>query len=282
MSKQEALTKPAATTALAAPLLSPQMQEYLAEQEASVDHKLKFISTAGGIFTYEKQPIPNNSLAVLILDFVVANLFYKNKFNPSQPSPPDCFAFGRGKTVMTPHPDSSEKMGANCNVCKFSKFGSAKDVEWKNNPDACGCNMKRRLALLCIGEVRKDGKVVLDASTIDSSEICYLTVPVMSVKYFSEYKDTVVKLKKLPLFLTPTQIDIANDKKSMWKMTFKEIKTALNPEGQEHPVSLLDPVTMAKIEARVAEARAFIETPYSVFTESDEVDDVVDTHKEKF
>jgi hypothetical protein len=281
MSKQEVEVKKEPVV-VAPPQLSPEMQAYLAEQEAGVSNRLKHISTAGATFTYDEQPIPNNSLAVIILDYIVTNVLYRTKHDKDNPTPPNCFAFGRGNAVMVPHQDAIEKVAKNCNVCTLSKFGSAKEIEWKKSDRGCGCNMKRRLALLCIGEVLKDGKIKLDASTIDESEICYLNVPVTSVKYFEAYKGPIVKVRKLPLCYVPTQIGIVNDKETMWKMTFKEIKTAVDMYGAEHPVSLLDPETMGRINARHVEARAFIETPYTAFNAPDEVDDVIDTRKEKF
>ena len=176
MSKQELANKKDALPSVA-PVLSPRMQEYLAEQEAGSNARLKFLSTAGATFTYEGSEIPNKGLAVIILDCINTNVMYREKYTEDNPTPPDCFAFGRGEGTgkglfkMIPHDESIEKVAENCGVCPLSKFGSAAQIKWKKSPRGCGCNMKRRLALISIGEVLKDGKIKLDPSVIDESEI---------------------------------------------------------------------------------------------------------------
>lgn len=293
MSKQEIkATEEAQPIVIAPPQLSARMQQYLAEQQAGEKSfgggGLKFLSTAGKTFKFEGQPIANNALAVIILDSIAVNVLYREKWNPDKPSVPSCFAFGRRDTDMKPHEEAVEKVSPNCTMCRLSKFGSAVEIAWKKSTRGCGCNMIRRLALLSIGEVLKDGKIKLDADDINTSEICYLNVPVTSVANFKAYKDKVEKIKhngiNAPLCFVATRIGIVDDENSMWKMTFEEIKSAVDMYGKEHPVSLLsDPTIMAKIEARQEEAMALIDTPYSSAASSaDESDNVVDNHVEKF
>lgn len=282
MSKQEIVNKEI-VQAPAIPVLSPQMQAFLEEQQAGSKQRLKYISTAAGTFTYEKQPIPNNALAVIILDYINENVLYRKKYNPDDPSPPNCFAFGRGKALMRPHDEAIEKVAENCGSCNLAKFGSAKEIEWKKSAMGCGCNMKRRLAIISVGEVLKDGKVKLNSDQIELSEICFLTVPVTSATIFDGYSSHITKVRKpnVPLSLVATKIGLVPDPKTMWKMTFHEIKMGVDMYGAEHPVSLLDEVSMAKIEARQEEARALIETPYSNFI-NDSDDGVIDRRTEKF
>jgi hypothetical protein len=297
MNKQEVKTVEASQVIAMPPQLSPRMQEYLATQQQGERSfgggGIKYLSTAGATFKFEGQAIPNNALAVIVLDSIAVNVLYREKYNEDAPVPPNCFAFGRSDKDMKPHEEAIEKVAPNCKACHLSKFGSAKEIKWKKSERGCGCNMRRRLALLSIGEVLKDGKVKLNADDIDTSEICYLNVPVTSVYNFKSYKDKMERIKhdgiNAPLCFIATRIGIVNDDKTMWKMTFEQIKTAVDMYGAEHPVSLLsDPVIMSKIEARQEEAMAMIETPFSVPSSDDADDTTMDkpvekaTRKEKF
>lgn len=290
MSKQEVLKVEESQVIATPPQLSPRMQEYLLTQQQGERSfgggGIKYLSTAGSVFKYEGQVIPNNALAVIILDSIAMNVLYREKYNEANPTPPDCFAFGRSEKEMKPHEEAIEKVAPNCKVCHLSKFGSAKEIKWKKSDRGCGCNMRRRLALLSIGEVLKDGKVKLNAADIDTSEICYLNIPVTSVYNFKAYKDKIERVKHngiyAPLCFFATRISIVPDPETVMRLKFEQIKTAVDMYGAEHPVSLLsDPVIMAKIESRQEEAMAMIETPFSVQSSDDEDGTTMDKPVEK-
>lgn len=59
---------------------------------------------------------------MVVIDFISANRYYVRPYNPKQPEPPVCFAFGRIIKEMAPDDTSPEKQNEDCASCQWNEF----------------------------------------------------------------------------------------------------------------------------------------------------------------
>ena len=65
-----------------------------------------------------------NEIQVVVLDFLNRNMFYATKFNPDNPSPPDCYSLGVAIADLAPESDSPSAQNDNCKTCPMNAFGT--------------------------------------------------------------------------------------------------------------------------------------------------------------
>src|SRR5690606_31878069 len=93
--EEQSMVRKAKTTALATyDEELAKLAEEAASQEANTGGG-QFFSTRGGVLSLNGAPIPNNEMAVIILDGILVNTYYQGGFDPDSPSSPICYAFGR-------------------------------------------------------------------------------------------------------------------------------------------------------------------------------------------
>lgn len=167
-----------------------------------------FISVKGGHLTYQGNTIKGNELDVVVLAAIHENCYYGDRYDPDNPQPPLCYAFGTDDSEMAPHPESSEPQHDTCKGCPNNEFGTADNGKGK------ACKNIRRLALLP-GDP-------LNEETIQSAELAFLKVPVTSVKGWASFVKTVATLEKLPPYGVITRIGVIPDQKTQFKVTFQK------------------------------------------------------------
>ena len=121
--------------------------EVAAGMEANVGGG-QFFSMQGGQLKFNDNPVPGNQMAVIILDHILENVFYDGDFDPNNPQPPTCFAFGRSDDDMAPHETvvaEGQAQNETCNGCPFNQWGSADKGRGK------ACRNTRRLAMIPAG-----------------------------------------------------------------------------------------------------------------------------------
>lgn len=172
-----------------------------------------FISTRGGVLSFGDEALPGNQMAVVILESVTENTYYKEKFDAENPTSPTCYAFGEvassGKSddAMAPHPSMQkfpewfEPQAEGCDVCPFAEFGSAEQGRGK------ACQNRRRLALIPAGyyEGRRGSKdlelhLFDDPKHFEQADIVFLKLPVTSVKEYSKFVQQVAATANRPPF----------------------------------------------------------------------------------
>jgi hypothetical protein len=158
--------------ALPADLLGMMETENAAEENlAAVNNPFFVISTKGNRFRLQGEPVGDGlSFDARIMRLTPVRIFYKDKYDKDNPTPPDCASVGGL------YPDSSGRniQNKDCASCPQNKFGTGKDQE--GNPSrGKACKETRRLVLKYPGV----------------SLPCLLSVPPTSLTNFSEY------LKKL-------------------------------------------------------------------------------------
>lgn len=61
---------------------------------------------------------------LVVIDFMSANRYYPRPYNPKNPEPPVCFAFGRNISEMVPEEEAPEKQDGACATCRWNEFKS--------------------------------------------------------------------------------------------------------------------------------------------------------------
>lgn len=173
----------------------------------------RFISVQGGQLRYNGSPVPDNTMRVVVIDSIMENTFYDRKYDPDDPTPPDCYAFGKvdleadedDEIVMRPHPKAHNPQNDTCAGCPQNEWGSADTGRGK------ACGQRRRLALMT-----EDG-----LELIPTAEIAYFKIAVTSVSAWAAY---VKQLDSLypgrPPFCFLTEISVVPDPKTQFKITF--------------------------------------------------------------
>jgi len=166
-----------------------------------------FLSTKNGRLNINGNLVAKNALDVIIIASVMENAFYPGKFDPNNPAPPTCYAFGDDEDTMVPHKDVKNPVNATCAGCPNNEWDSGTDGKGK------ACKNVRRLALLPADCVNTPSKML-------GAEQIYLKIPVTSVKDWGKYVHGVATEFKRPPFAVLTQISAVPDDKTQFKVTF--------------------------------------------------------------
>src|SRR3990167_7275206 len=103
-----------------------------------------FFSIKGGLLSFAGSPMPNNQMAVIVLDSLMENVYYEGAYDASNPQGPKCFAFGRNEADMAPHEVTVQagcQQSEACAGCPMNEWASAAQGRGK------ACKNTRRLAM---------------------------------------------------------------------------------------------------------------------------------------
>lgn len=228
--------------------------EIAAKMEASAAGG-QFFSLRGGVLTWQDAPLPKNQMAVVIIDSILENCFYEDKFDPDNPSTPVCFAFGRDDKELKPHQVVVEAGNAQhdfCAGCEQNEWGSADIGRGK------ACRNTRRLAMVPAGSFDAAGKLELinDPAHYASVQVGYLKLPVTSVKGYASFVKQVSGALNRPPHGIVTRVRVEPDPKSQFRVLFEPLIKIPNE---------LIPAVMQRHE----EVSAVIDFPYVPFEEDE-------------
>lgn len=269
-----ALTNPAATPALV-PLsealgravMPAEFAEELASEAkavAAVERpKIARISLRGGIMAYDGQEIPDNTLPCVILSMVYERTYYTKPFDENNVQAPECFALAEVEAALAPHEVVINKQNGSCIGCPKN--------EWNTDtlrPGSRGkaCKERRRLVLL-------PTSALASPEEVKKAELALLGLPVMSVRNYSAFVNTLASTVQIPPYGAVTVIRVKPDRKSQFVVTFE-------------PQSVIaDPALLNAIRSKREEALRVALTPFEANTGED-ADDVEETaapaKKQKF
>ncbi len=190
-----------------------------AEQEANTGGG-PFFSVRGGQLKLNDSPLPNNEMAVVILDSVLENVYYGADYDPDNPQAPKCYAFGRDEKVLAPHAEASEKQADGCADCELNKWGSADTGRGK------ACRNRRRLAVIPAGTLAKDGTFTAydDVDAFTKASVAYLNVPPTSINAYGAYVKQIATALRRPPVGVFTRVAVVPDPKTQIKITFEAIE----------------------------------------------------------
>ena len=184
------------------------MAKEAVEQESSVSSG-QFIGLKSGQITWNGQPAAGNKIRAIVVDSILENAYYPGKFDPDDPQPPVCFAFGRKEEDMKPHEDSLEPQAGTCDECPMNKFQTADNGKGK------ACKNIRRLGLIAATPLTEEA--------VAKGEVAFMKTPVTSVKGWAAYVRTVEALNHLPPAGVVTEIGCVPDAKTQFKVTFNYV-----------------------------------------------------------
>lgn len=217
----------------------------------------QFFGLKSGVLSFNDAPLPNNEMAVIVLDAVLENVYYEGKYDPDSPQSPMCFAFGRDEKTMAPHKivveASKQQCGASglCSGCEMNEFGTAEVGRGK------ACRNTRRLAMIPAGTLENGKfKPFTDEEHFESASIAFMKLPVTSVKGYAAYVKQVAGALKRPPHAIFTKVKVVPDPKSQFKVTFE-------------PLSQVPDDLLGAVMQRHEEAKSVIDFPYTPFEEEE-------------
>lgn len=211
----------------------------------------QFFSTRGGILAWQDAPLPNNEMAVIILDHIFETVYYEGAYDPDTPQGPVAFAFGRDEATLTWHENSDpEFAGKLCKDSDVCQWGSAETGRGK------AARETRRLAMIPAGTFDRNGGFELfdDEEHFRTATIGFMKLPVTSVKGFASFVKQVAGSLRRPPFGIITRVKVVPDPKTQFKVVFE-------------PMQPLPDELMQVIIARHEEAKSVIDFPYTPFEE---------------
>ena len=194
----------------------------------------------GGRLAYLGNDVVGNSINVVIVDQVLENHYYTERFNPDVLASPACFAYGEMQedgsiSEMAPHPASTAPQCESCAKCPHNQYGSSETGKGK------ACKNIRRIALLSEG----------DLDSVATAELAFMKIPVTSVKLLSDYTKQIATVLKRPTFAVVSTIAPVPDAKTQFKVTFA------------HASTITDGAQIGAIMERRAAAHAELMQPYT-------------------
>lgn len=226
--------------------------EIAAAQEASTGVG-KFFSLKSGVLSFGGSPMPDNQMAVVILEGIMENTYFDSAYDPENVDAPACYAFGRNEQTMEPHEKAGDKQSDRCATCPQNEFGSAETGRGK------ACANKRRLAIIPAGSLNSAGKFTeyTKAEQFKTTPIGYLRVPTLSTAGYAAFVKQLNNALKKPPHAMYTKIKVVPDPKSQFRVTFEPLK--------EIPKDLISPIM-----ERRQQALTDIEAPYPPKQENQE------------
>lgn len=246
-----ATAKKATTTAVAKwdEELARQAQMAAAVEESTATGQ--FFSLKSGVLSFNDAPVPNNEMAVVILDGILETVYYEGKYDPDAPQGPVAFAFGREEKTLTWHENSApEFAGKLCSESEVCEWGSSETGRGK------AARETRRLAMIPAG-IFENGKfkAFTDKGQFESAGIAYMKLPVTSVKGYAAFVKQVVGALKRPPHAIFVKVKVVPDPKSQFKVVFE-------------PLSQVPDDLLGILMQRHEDAKASIEFPYQRFDEN--------------
>lgn len=187
-----------------------------------------FFSIKAGQLSFGGEPMPGNMMACVILADTIENSYFDGPYDPNTPASPKCFAFAHDEADLEPHEavDADpyfERQNATCAGCPQNEWGSAETGKGK------ACKNVMRLALIPAGTYKAKGgrgggfdlELWDDPELFASSEVCYLKVPVMSVRNYSTYVKMLASDVRRPPWGVITNVVVVPDTRSQFRVEFE-------------------------------------------------------------
>lgn len=159
----------------------------------------KRISTQGGILNIDGDAVADNEMEVIVIGWMHENQLYNGDYTPGTPTVPVCYAFNdptnedadpedtmganpkcdipQGTDEWVPEQDE-ENYGNACKDCWANKMGTAEKGRGK------ACKNIRRLMVVTPDALES-------AETLEAAEMRGISIPVMSVKYWTKFANSI-------------------------------------------------------------------------------------------
>jgi hypothetical protein len=136
---------------------------------------------------------------VVVLDYICENNMYKGAFNPKNPQPPTCYAFGRKEEELVPHEKAQGYWDEESET--FIKPESCAECpmnEWPESGEGGKpCKNMRRVAFISANGLDT-------AEAVEGADLVQLKVPPTSLKPWKQYIRAVAQSNGHPMFAVTT------------------------------------------------------------------------------
>lgn len=202
------------STAVAKPMNWQERLASMAQEAVKTEESVSagnFISFKSGQMSFQGNPIQGNKLDVIVVDHILENCFYGRRYDGDNPTPPQCYAFGRSEDDLEPHEKASEPQHDKCKGCPMNEFGTADQGKGK------ACKNTRRIAVIAADN--------LDPDAIASAEVGYMKLPVTSIKGWASYVRALSATEGKPPLAFVTQVSLVPDAKTQFKVGFTKVES---------------------------------------------------------
>ena len=249
-----AAKKPAASTAVV-----PYDEELAAAAAAQMKQARRVsmsssINTAGGLLQYNGAPIQDNTLDMVVLTAIAANVYYEGVFDASNPDPPTCYAFNFDEDELCPTDEVEERQDQisqppteGCAKCWANQWNSADTGRGK------ACKNSVKLALV-------PSDAVETGAALDESEVITLNVPVTSVKGWVNHQRDVSQRYALPTWGVHTNVSVTPNPKGGFMLMFGT---------SEAGKVVLDAEIMAAMKRKIAVGEEAVQQAYQSRSDDD-------------
>lgn len=195
--------------------------EAAAAVEANTGSGLQSFSLKAGVLSLDGQPMPNNEMAVVVLDHVIENLYYDQPYDPDEPIPPAAYALGRDEATIRWSQDSIQPYaGELCKDSDINQWGSAEKGRGK------ACRNMRRLLMIPAGTFSKqvEFKLIEDPEHYKHASPVFMKLPPTSTTNWAVYVKQLKGALNKPPFVVVTRVKVVPDSKSQFKVTFEAME----------------------------------------------------------
>jgi hypothetical protein len=193
---------------------------------------------AGGTITVAGATLPGNRLECVILGACFENGWYDTPYNPDDPQPPTCYAFGEAEKEMAPHPDCQQAQSDTCAGCPKNEFGSALVGRGKL------CGNKKRIALVTANDAQ-------DLDVLATVELATAKLSPTQLKAWAGYVRSLAELDKpRSSWNVVTEITGFPDQKNQYRLEFRMVET------------IDDSATLQVLSKRKDKVQEFLQQPY--------------------
>lgn len=199
------------------------------------------ISLKSGVMSYGGDPVPGNTMEVIIVGGAYRNVFYAGAYDPDNIVNPTCFALADDAEGMVPHENVTNPEHPTCQGCPKAEWGSA----MRNGRPSKGkaCKETRRIMVIAANDAT-------DAESIATAEMAIVDLPVTSVGNYAKLVNALAATINLPVWAVRTQMSVAPHARNQFEVSF----TPLAPAGGADVIRAL--------KARRDEAMRIALTPY--------------------
>jgi hypothetical protein len=189
------------------------MNAVVQQAAASEAPKGGFLSFKGGNMTYDDNLIPGNTLDVVVIDFLLENAIFREKYNPAKTASPMCYALGRLEETLVPVEDCEDPQAPACGIS--GQEGCCPHNEWGSDPEGGrgkACKNSRRIAIMAADVLPKGPEEIKKANVI----MCKL--PVTSIKNFSQFVNQCTKVLETAPFGVKVRMSVKPHPTSLFQV----------------------------------------------------------------
>ncbi len=168
-------------------------------------------------FTYKQEVIGRTMIAIAV-DFVHAQTWYEEDFDPDNPSVASCAALSVSGEEMQPLKESPLIQSEFCDGCPLDAWGSADRGRGK------ACGQQYKVAVVAAGP----------GETLATCEMAVMTLPPTSLKNWDTYVKGVAKGSKRPPYAVYTRFSFVEDEE--WPVLEFEADRLITDVGEANAI----------------------------------------------